>query len=482
MRIPKLRRHASSVGTARPSRVDHYFGPWPAPPADVERKYRQAVSRCLAAGRKPVPGGPAAPALIGGDLIDRYIGSLREDCPAGSREPVQVELAARPHRDLYGLTPAAEFDASKLALGRADYSENPGLGPVAREQLYGPAQAAVPVGRPAETVPGRRARRPLHAGAATQGLAGGEGAGEARPRDRRRCRVCCRAPDGSDSRHASAALAHRGAAGRGPAAPGDEIDRSGDVRVYRPGTHKGSWKEQDRAVAVGPAARSLLAPWLALAGGDQVFSPRRLVRLYRAAVVRREAGDAADPLAPWALTWFERVPGRTFSRSTDCYPSDGFEASVGAAAARKAGRPWFSAYSCRDGFKMVVAGAMGPDATKAAMGNASIGTQALTAGTQTCDTTRRTPTPKSSFGRSRMTRPCTGSANSPKCPAGRNSTRPGTRWPTRGGLTPPVAAMSRMIHETPAGCRTHTGRCGSASPYEAAQARCRPSSGRLRCG
>lgn len=55
----------------------------------------------------------------------------------------------------------------------------------------------------------------------------------------------------------------------------EDIDRSGDVWVYRPGSHKGSWREKPREIWVGPQAQQLLAPWLLKAGDGFVFSPAR---------------------------------------------------------------------------------------------------------------------------------------------------------------------------------------------------------------
>ena len=42
-----------------------------------------------------------------------------------------------------------------------------------------------------------------------------------------------------------------------------DIDRSADVWVYRPATHKNASRGKDRAVAIGPKAQAVLAPFIA---------------------------------------------------------------------------------------------------------------------------------------------------------------------------------------------------------------------------
>ncbi|MHB1422342.1 MAG: tyrosine-type recombinase/integrase [Gemmataceae bacterium] len=55
-----------------------------------------------------------------------------------------------------------------------------------------------------------------------------------------------------------------------------DIDRSGEVWVYRPGRHKSEHHERERVVFLGPRAQALLMPHLESIGPDEfVFSPIR---------------------------------------------------------------------------------------------------------------------------------------------------------------------------------------------------------------
>jgi integrase len=52
-----------------------------------------------------------------------------------------------------------------------------------------------------------------------------------------------------------------------------ELDRSGDVWVYRPEKHKCAWRESVRSIDIGPKAQEILAKHLR-ADGKPLFSPR----------------------------------------------------------------------------------------------------------------------------------------------------------------------------------------------------------------
>jgi integrase len=65
-----------------------------------------------------------------------------------------------------------------------------------------------------------------------------------------------------------------------------EVDRSGDVWLYRPGSHKTAWRGRQLVVPIGPQAQKLLEKYLDRPADEAVFSPRESVRLMRE---RREA-------------------------------------------------------------------------------------------------------------------------------------------------------------------------------------------------
>ena len=86
-----------------------------------------------------------------------------------------------------------------------------------------------------------------------------------------------------------------------------DIDRSGDVWVYRPASHKMQHKGRARIVCIGPRAQDILRPYLF--GGDKpCFRPDRphTTRTYRDVIHRairranrRRADEGLEPLPVW---------------------------------------------------------------------------------------------------------------------------------------------------------------------------------------
>jgi integrase len=63
---------------------------------------------------------------------------------------------------------------------------------------------------------------------------------------------------------------------------GMDIDRTGEVWSYRPGSHKTEYLGQERSVDLGPKAQEVLAPFLARRPpGAYLFQPRESVEWYR---------------------------------------------------------------------------------------------------------------------------------------------------------------------------------------------------------
>jgi len=54
---------------------------------------------------------------------------------------------------------------------------------------------------------------------------------------------------------------------------GCDIDRSGEVRLYRPHRHKTAHRGKDRIVTIGPKAQAVLKPFLGLSLTVYLFSP-----------------------------------------------------------------------------------------------------------------------------------------------------------------------------------------------------------------
>ena len=74
-----------------------------------------------------------------------------------------------------------------------------------------------------------------------------------------------------------------------------DIDMSGDVWLYRPILHKGTWRGKPRTIAIGPKVQTLLREFFTPNLEDYLFSPRRAVEELKA--------------------------DRAAKRKTPCYPS-----------------------------------------------------------------------------------------------------------------------------------------------------------------
>jgi integrase len=61
-----------------------------------------------------------------------------------------------------------------------------------------------------------------------------------------------------------------------------DIDTGGDVWLYRPPLHKGTWRGKSRVIPIGPKAQALLREFFTPDPDDHLFSPRRAVEEVRA--------------------------------------------------------------------------------------------------------------------------------------------------------------------------------------------------------
>jgi len=56
-----------------------------------------------------------------------------------------------------------------------------------------------------------------------------------------------------------------------------DIDRTGEVWVYRPESHKNEWRGKERVIFIGPQAQTTLSPYLLANPDSPVFSPRKAI-------------------------------------------------------------------------------------------------------------------------------------------------------------------------------------------------------------
>jgi integrase len=271
--IPKLTRHkAKARGVVRLNGKDHYLGPWPAgaklPPPDVRAAYDRLIAEWLAAQRGAVEPGAVGPAL--GPTVAEVLLAFwryaerhyRHPDGAPTTEPGEIKHALRPVRELYGLTPAAEFGPRTLAAVREDMIRrgwcrtlvNRRVERVKRCFRWAASQELVPVSvdQALRTLAGLQAGRTEAREAAPVGPV----------------------PVG----HYEATLPFLPRVPRAMAElqrwtgmrPGEvcrlklaEIDHSGPVWLYRPGRHKTRHRGKTRVVPIGPRGQAVLLAFLA---------------------------------------------------------------------------------------------------------------------------------------------------------------------------------------------------------------------------
>lgn len=289
--LPSLRRHKpSGQAVVTLSGHDHYLGPWPAvqkdPPSDAKLAYDRLVAEWLANGRRPLClAMPAVPAILVADLLVAFWEyaqvHYRHADGTPTSEIADFKLSLRPLAHLYKAIPAAEFTPLKLKAVRQAMIDkglcrtliNQRIRRIVRVFGWGVSEEMVPetTFRALDAVDGLKANRslaretepiqpvadadidatvpfllvPLQAVVRLQRLTG------MRPGE---------------------ALALR---------PGD-IDRSGDVWLYRPGKHKTAYRGKERTIALGARCQEILTPFLGRAPDAYCFSPAEGMALFRA--------------------------------------------------------------------------------------------------------------------------------------------------------------------------------------------------------
>jgi integrase len=329
-RTPTYRHHKpSGQAVVTLDGRDHYLGPFGSPASRAE--YDRLVSLWLANGRTLMKPGAPPPGLTVSELLARY----REFAVSyyQAAELGKIKLACRTLRKLYGATRAAEFDAdafeavrrAMVAQGLARTTINYHLGKVRRVLAWGVRKKLIP----AEVLVSVKSVGPL--------LPGREGAREPEP------------VRPVEEAHVLAVLPHL----RPPVAamvrlqmltamrPGEvigmttgQIDRSGELWVYRPRQHKTLYRGKAREVVLGPRAVELLRPWLRADADVPLFSPIEDDAARQAQ--RREARKT--PLTPSQRARQPKPDGKR--RPTDWYDKDSYNRAIRRACGKAGVPPW----------------------------------------------------------------------------------------------------------------------------------------------
>jgi integrase len=147
-----------------------------------------------------------------------------------------------------------------------------------------------------------------------------------------------------------------------------EIDRSGDVWIYRPSEHKTKHRGKDRMVPLGPRAQEVLTPWFRADPDAPIFNPREAAE--RAYAARRNPKNSEGRRARRnaRLRAQRRAkPGRKRSYGA-MYTNRTYAGSI-ARACRKIGIPVFGPNRIRHAYATRVRKDYGLEAAQVLLGH-----------------------------------------------------------------------------------------------------------------
>ncbi len=279
--IPSYRKHrASGQAVCTVNGVDHYLGPHGTKASHLQ--YDRLIAEWLSSGRSVSYGAPVHDRLIVELVADylRHMKGYHGDGPES--EYHRIKPALKPLRELYGRTAAVdfgplEFKALRQQFLKADWSRtyiNANMHRVARMFRWAAGEGRVP-----PTVP--------------QALAMVPGLREGKTTARETAAVLPvddATVDGTlpfmPSVVADMVRLQR-LTGMRPAEvcilrPCD-LDRTGDVWIYRPQRHKTAHHGRERTILIGPKAQAVLLRYLARDHQAYCFCPRDSMAKHRAA-------------------------------------------------------------------------------------------------------------------------------------------------------------------------------------------------------
>lgn len=356
---PRIQLHRKSgQARVRVNRQDYYLGPFGSD--EAARKYAELVAR----GR-PEPGArPPGPHRLtvaeAAELYERHAEAYyRKPDGRPTGEMGYVRAACRALLDVCPRMPAEEFRARALKevrehmvkKGWCRRNVNHHTNTVKRVWKWLCSEELVP----AECHASLRA---------VEALKAGRTAAPERPR----------VPP-ADPAHVEATLPHLtphlAAAARvqlySACRPGEalaldpaEVERAGEVWLWRPESHKTAYRGKGKLILLGPKAQAVLLPLLEAHPGGLLFSPRRSEALRRAAVRAGARSPRRSPLAG-------RHP------VGDRYTVEAYDKAIGRAC-RSAGVPHWNANQLRHLAATVLAAKYGPVVAQTILGHANLRT------------------------------------------------------------------------------------------------------------
>jgi integrase len=339
-RVPGYRLHKpSGQAVVTLDGRDHYLGRFDTP--DSHNAYRRLLEAWLANGRRLPETAPTRPISVA-EVCDKFLSwcerEYRDADGTTSRSVVNVKLSLRPLvLGPFARLPAIEFGPKALLVFR-DELVAAGLTRKTINERVGLVRRAFRFATREELLPATA----FHALQSVDGLRRGRGGA-------RESEGVRPVPDADVEK----ALPHMQPVVRAmvelqlltACRPGEvigmracDIDRSGDVWLFQPPTHKNAWRGHERIVAIGPKAQGIVRRFLKLGAQDlPLFSPHeserarwRVLRLHR-----------ASKLWPSHVRRQERLRAcRQRRRLNDQYTVATYRRAI-ARACRKAGvAPW----------------------------------------------------------------------------------------------------------------------------------------------
>lgn len=287
--VPKYCLHKQSgqaVVTLRDGlggRRDVLLGPHNSPESRVE--YARRIAEWEANGRRlPPPQSQAAAGLSVNELLLAYVEHAdkyyRSPDGVPTNEVKNLRLILRRLRELYGLTPVADFNSRALVAlrermitqGLARNRINKDIDRVKRVFKWAAAEQLAPLSvfQGLQTVEGLKA-----------GRSGAKETEKVRPVAESVVEATLPSVRPQIATMARLQLLTGMRPGEVVVMRGIDLDTSEAVWLYRPGSdrgehgaHKNAYRGHDRVIAIGPRAQEVLKPWLRLNLHEYLFQPR----------------------------------------------------------------------------------------------------------------------------------------------------------------------------------------------------------------
>jgi integrase len=294
--VPKLLHHKSSgQGRVAYAGNEYWLGTFGSP--ECKRRYAALLQRLRGDEQPPAPAEvrEAEPGVLTvTELVERFCEHAVAYYGPGSSEFVTFGAALRPLRATFGPTAAADFGPLDLRRWRAEQVKA-----LDWSRVYANAQT-----RRVRHVFRWAVSHELLAPAVHQALATVEGLRAGRTEARESAPVLPVAVADVDAtlpfvtRHVRGLIEFQRLTG---CRPGEacslrlaDVDRTGDVWLYRPQKHKTKHRGKARVIAIGPKARAVLDQFPTADPNEYVFSPKRAV----AEVLAARAANRKTPRYP----------------------------------------------------------------------------------------------------------------------------------------------------------------------------------------